>query len=97
MSSKIIRFSNVRIIRDGKIIKENFWIKNGKILNPEPLFFLEKESFDLDFDCQNLLISPGYIELQINGKIEFLDHVLMVEKCLFLYRHRRIWNRFLKL
>jgi N-acetylglucosamine-6-phosphate deacetylase len=65
--SNIIRFTNCFIIRDHKIIRDDLWIRNGKIVNPEPIYFAEKAMADICIDCKNMLISPGYIDLQING------------------------------
>ena len=69
--SKIIRFTNCQILRNHKIIGEDLWVRNGKIVDPEPIYYLEKRLSDISIDCKNLLIVPGYIDLQING--EFID------------------------
>ncbi|XP_054156712.1 N-acetylglucosamine-6-phosphate deacetylase-like [Oppia nitens] len=63
----IIRFTNCQILRDHKIISEDLWVRNGKIINPEPIYYLEKRLADIVIDCNNRLIAPGYIDLQING------------------------------
>ena len=72
--SKIIRFTNCFIIRDHKIIREDLWIRDGKIVNPEPIYFVEKRMADISIDCKNMLISPGYIDLQINGSFKQTFH-----------------------
>lgn len=64
---KLIQFVNCRILRDHKIIKEDLWVRNGKIENPEKVFFDEKIQSDLKVDCKNAIIAPGFIDLQING------------------------------
>lgn len=69
-SSKLIQFVNCRILRDHKIIKEDLWVRNGKIVNPEKVFFDEKIQSEEKIDCKNAIIAPGFIDLQING--EFL-------------------------
>lgn len=66
-NSKIIRFTNCHILRDHQIIREDLWVRDGRIANPEPIFFMEKRMADISIDCKNMLISPGYIDLQING------------------------------
>ena len=66
---QVIQFHNCYIVRDGKVIRENLWTKNGKIINPEPLFFDEKKLADIRIDCGNILISPGFIDVQLNGYI----------------------------
>lgn len=64
---KLIQFVNCRILRDHKIIKEDLWVRNGKIIDPEKVFFDEKVQSDLRVDCKNAIIAPGFIDLQING------------------------------
>ncbi|XP_029432855.1 N-acetylglucosamine-6-phosphate deacetylase isoform X2 [Rhinatrema bivittatum] len=63
----IFQFTNCRILKDHKLQREDLWVREGKILNPEKLFFDEKGSADLLVDCQNSLIAPGFIDTQING------------------------------
>lgn len=67
MKSDIIQFHNCFILRDGQIIKEDLWTCEGKIVDPEPIFFDKKDYADIKIDCQGLLIAPGYIDLQVNG------------------------------
>lgn len=66
--SKIYQFKNCRLVRGGKIVKDDFWFRNGKILNPEPVFYVEKAQADVTVDCQDALICPGFIDIQLNGK-----------------------------
>ena len=40
--NSIKKFTNCYILRDNEIIKEDLWVRCGKIINPEPLFFEEK-------------------------------------------------------
>lgn len=65
---KILQFRNCRILRDHQIIKEDLWVRNGKVINPEKLFFDEKQMAYVQVDCNGALIAPGYIDLQINGE-----------------------------
>lgn len=66
--SKITQFKNCYILRNHNIILEDLWIREGKIINPESIFFDEKKIAHEIIDCNNALISPGFIDLQINGK-----------------------------
>nr|CAG4650982.1 EOG090X06GX [Simocephalus serrulatus] len=63
----IIQFHNCFILRDGVIKKEDLWTRDGKIVDPEPIFFDEKDYADIKVDCQGLLIAPGFIDVQVNG------------------------------
>ncbi|KAF7412211.1 N-acetylglucosamine-6-phosphate deacetylase [Vespula maculifrons] len=83
-NSKLIlkQFHNCNILRDGKIISEDLWVRDGKIINPEKIFYDEKILPDYKVDCQGALISPGYIDLQINGGfgVDFSHNIENVEE-----------------
>jgi N-acetylglucosamine-6-phosphate deacetylase len=42
-------------------------VRDGKICNPETIFFDEKVYAHKQVDCHDAIIAPGFIELQING------------------------------
>lgn len=63
----LIQFINCKILRNHKIITEDIWVRNGKIVNPEKIFFDEKVKADTVINCNGCIIAPGFIELQING------------------------------
>ncbi|XP_038676648.1 N-acetylglucosamine-6-phosphate deacetylase [Scyliorhinus canicula] len=63
----ITRFQNCHILKDHKLQREDLWVREGKILNPEKLFFDEKGSADIRIDCNGGIIAPGFIDTQING------------------------------
>jgi len=75
IANQVVQFHNCYILRNGKVIREDLWTRNGKIINPEPLFFDEKNYADVRINCGNILISPGFIDVQINGGfgIDFSD------------------------
>lgn len=64
---KIYQFINCRILRDHKLIRKDLWVRDGKIIDPRILFWDEKVSADVQIDCCNYIISPGFIDVQING------------------------------
>lgn len=66
------QFHNCKLLRNGKLIYDNLWVLNGVIVDPEKLFYDEKVKAENVIDCQNAIISPGYIDLQINGKLLFI-------------------------
>ncbi|XP_026467904.1 N-acetylglucosamine-6-phosphate deacetylase isoform X1 [Ctenocephalides felis] len=80
-ASKIIQFKNCYILRDHNIILEDLWIRNGKIINPEDIFFDEKTVAHEVIDCKGAIISPGFIDIQINGGfgIDFSNNTSSVE------------------
>uniref|UniRef100_A0A8C5IBP1 N-acetylglucosamine-6-phosphate deacetylase n=1 Tax=Junco hyemalis TaxID=40217 RepID=A0A8C5IBP1_JUNHY len=63
----IVQFTNCRILREHRLQREDLWVREGKILNPEKLFFDEKGSADVQLDCKDSIIAPGFIDVQING------------------------------
>ncbi|CAH2307647.1 N-acetylglucosamine-6-phosphate deacetylase [Pelobates cultripes] len=63
----ITQFINCTILRDHELQREDLWVRQGKILNPEKLFFDEKASADVQIDCKGRIIAPGFIDTQING------------------------------
>ncbi|XP_015437191.1 PREDICTED: putative N-acetylglucosamine-6-phosphate deacetylase [Dufourea novaeangliae] len=82
-SKRILKqFHNCRILRNGKILIEDLWVRDGKIVDPEQIFYDEKSKPDIRIDCGGLLLSPGYIDLQINGGfgIDFTHNVDNVQE-----------------
>uniref|UniRef100_A0A673GI49 N-acetylglucosamine-6-phosphate deacetylase n=1 Tax=Sinocyclocheilus rhinocerous TaxID=307959 RepID=A0A673GI49_9TELE len=63
----ITQFVNCRILKNHRLQWEDLWVREGKILNPEKLFFDEEGFADLKVDCGNKIIAPGFIDVQING------------------------------
>jgi len=68
-SHQLIRFCNCTMLRHHEIIQDDLWVRNGKILDPEKVFFDERIQADVVVDCCELLIVPGFIDVQINGMI----------------------------
>lgn len=64
---RLTQFFNCRILRNHKIIDEHLWIENGKIVDPEKVFYDERRLADKRIDCHGDLIAPGFIDIQING------------------------------
>jgi len=65
--SSLQQFRNCRLLRDHDVVTDDLWVRDGKILNPEKVFFDERVCADVQIDCQGALICPGFIDLQING------------------------------
>lgn len=63
----IIRYTNCRVLRGGGLKDGDVWVRNGLVLDPMKLFFEEKKSATVTYDCHGLIASPGFIDLQING------------------------------
>ena len=65
--STLYKFKNCRVIRDHNIIREDVWVRDGRVLDPRIVFWEERSNAEVDIDCHNLILSPGFIDLQING------------------------------
>lgn len=65
--SSLTKFFNCSLLRGQQLVKEDLWVRNGKIVNPEHVFFDERNFADQEVDCKGAIISPGFIDLQING------------------------------
>lgn len=63
----ILKFTNCFIIRNHCIVQDDLWVRNGKIIDPEKVFFDEKTPASKKHNCAGALIAPGFIDLQING------------------------------
>lgn len=64
----LLQFINCRLVRDHKLVQDDLWVRNGRIINPEPVFFDERSKAQRRIDCGGAIIAPGYIDIQINGK-----------------------------
>lgn len=64
---KLLKFFNCSLLRDHKVIVDDLWVRNGKILDPKKIFYDEQALADVRIDCGGLLLAPGFIDAQING------------------------------
>ncbi|KAI9203152.1 uncharacterized protein BJ171DRAFT_425569 [Polychytrium aggregatum] len=65
---RVLRIANGRILRNHALITDDLWIEDGKIINPAPVFWDAKSKPHMVVDAHGAIISPGYIDLQINGE-----------------------------
>uniref|UniRef100_A0A8D1MFU2 N-acetylglucosamine-6-phosphate deacetylase n=1 Tax=Sus scrofa TaxID=9823 RepID=A0A8D1MFU2_PIG len=47
--------------------REDLWVRGGRVLDPEKLFFEERRVADEQRDCGGCILAPGFIDVQING------------------------------
>lgn len=69
----ITRFTNCRILRGNDLIKEDLWVssKSGKIISSQSAFFDELTMPDESIDLGGRILSPGLIDVQLNGAFGF--------------------------
>ncbi|XP_037670260.1 N-acetylglucosamine-6-phosphate deacetylase isoform X3 [Choloepus didactylus] len=63
----VLRFTNCRLLRGRALLREDLWVREGRILDPEKLFFEERREADEQRDCGGRILAPGFIDVQING------------------------------
>ncbi|XP_043196020.1 N-acetylglucosamine-6-phosphate deacetylase-like [Amphibalanus amphitrite] len=63
----VTQFKNCRILRDHELVREDLWVENGRIINPEELFYVQKRPPAFQVDCRGSIVAPGFIDVQING------------------------------
>jgi N-acetylglucosamine-6-phosphate deacetylase len=72
---KVLKFENVRVLRDGKLRDEYFWVENGKVIDPQKRFWKKANEKDHApdevIDGKGCIIASGFIDVQINGGFGF--------------------------
>ncbi|XP_064448440.1 3-phosphoinositide-dependent protein kinase 1 isoform X4 [Mirounga angustirostris] len=63
----VLQFTNCRILRGRALLREDLWVREGRIVDPEKLFFEERRVADEQRDCGGCILAPGFIDVQING------------------------------
>lgn len=64
---QLFQFVNCSVLREDGLKKEHIWVRNGRILSERTAFFEEKRMADVQVDCSGLILSPGFIDVQLNG------------------------------
>ena len=44
------------------------WVRDGKVMDHMKLFYEEHATPSIEYDCSGLIVAPGFIDIQINGK-----------------------------
>lgn len=70
MSAKsLIRFENCRILKNSCIVDDDYLvIRNGKIVDYMSVYFDERIEPDIRINCKGALLSPGLLDIQVNGE-----------------------------
>lgn len=65
---ELIQFRNCRLLRDHRLHRSlDLWVRNGRVIDPESVFFDERRPADRVVDCAGAICAAGFIDLQING------------------------------
>lgn len=71
--TSITKFTNCRLLQNGKLVQEDLWIssRSGKILNGQEVFYKYRTAPDQVIDLAGRILSPGFIDVQVNGAFGF--------------------------
>lgn len=69
----LLRLTNCTLLRDHRLVVEDLWVRNGVVVDPEVVFYVEKDLPLETVDCRGAVVAPGFIELQINGMYVVID------------------------
>ena len=74
----VTKFTNCLLLRDHKLVKDDLWVKDGTIIDPQVLFWSDKSMSEKQVNCDGAILSPGFIDLQINGAfgVDFSNDVV---------------------
>ncbi|KAJ1350005.1 hypothetical protein KIN20_005701 [Parelaphostrongylus tenuis] len=67
LSGKLVQFVNAKVLKDGKLVSDDVWVRDGKIIDGLSVFYDERRRADIQVNCDGLILSPGFIDIQING------------------------------
>ncbi|KAK2741579.1 hypothetical protein FQN57_005562 [Myotisia sp. PD_48] len=65
----VTKFTNCRVPRGNKLVEQDLWIDSvsGKILQDQHVFYEQQICPDQIIDLGGRILSPGFIDVQING------------------------------
>lgn len=71
--SGIVKFTNCRLLTGNELVYEDLWISStsGKILNGQQLLYEERVAPENIINLQGRILSPGLIDVQLNGAFDF--------------------------
>ena len=68
---RVIKFTNCRVFLDGAFKTEDLWVRDGRVIDPRSRFYeattFREYAYDMVVDCENNILCPGFLDLQING------------------------------
>ena len=67
--NKVIRYRNCQVLRGGVLESGDIWVRDGQVIDPMVLFYQERHQPEVTIECNELIASPGFIDLQVNGII----------------------------
>ncbi|EHY59221.1 N-acetyl-glucosamine-6-phosphate deacetylase [Exophiala dermatitidis] len=70
---RVIKFTNGYLLEDGRLVPGDLWISSetGRIISPQAAFYSAHLTPDRVVDLDGRILSPGFIDVQINGCYNF--------------------------
>lgn len=75
----VLQFTNVHVLRNHRLVREDLWVRDGRIINAKNRFWeaqgTKEYAADRIIDCGGGILAPGFIDVQINGAfgVDFSD------------------------
>lgn len=71
--SGVTKFTNCLLVKGNDLVGEDLWVSSisGKILNGQEMMFEHRVAPDRVLDLGGRILSPGFIETQMNGAYGF--------------------------
>ncbi|KAJ1913053.1 N-acetyl-glucosamine-6-phosphate deacetylase [Mycoemilia scoparia] len=66
-AGNIVQFYNCKVLRNHELVEDYLYIQDGRIIDPRHMFWGKQVTPDITIDCEGCIISPGYIDVQLNG------------------------------
>lgn len=68
-SPRLTKFTNGLLLQDDQLVPGDLWVsaESGKIISPQSAFYSSGRTPDTVIDLKGKIISPGFIEVQLNG------------------------------
>jgi N-acetylglucosamine-6-phosphate deacetylase len=70
---RVTKFTNGYLVKNGELVSGDLWISSetGRIISPQSAFYSSHTTADKIVDLQGRILSPGFIDVQINGYHNF--------------------------
>jgi len=70
---RITKFTNCRLVKGDELVEQDLWVSSltGKVVRPQKAFYEENVVPDATINLGGRIISPGLIDVQLNGAFGF--------------------------
>ena len=72
-NERITKFTNCRLVKGDELVEADLWVSSltGKIVRSQEVFYGEHAVPDVTVDLGGRIVSPGLIDVQLNGAFGF--------------------------